>query len=181
MHARTSTPPTACALQGATRGLHPPRRRGLGAMARHVAVDLTPQAVEQVAVRVAQLLQRQQQNQAQRHASESTGMLTVAELAQHLHLNRAWVYEHADELGAIRVGSGPKARIRFDLHTAKGALQQHHVDREPVPAGARPHKPRRRPQADLYSPDAPLLESRPRQIRGVRSCFAPRRGGMRLI
>jgi hypothetical protein len=136
--------------------------------------------VEQVAGRVAQLLRRQQQ-QEQSHASEPAGMLTVSELAQHLHLNRAWVYEHADELGAIRVGNGPKARIRFDLHTAKGALQQHHVGREPEPAGARPHKPRRRPQTDLYSPDAPLLESRPRQIRGVRSCFAPRRGSMRLV
>ncbi len=94
-------------------------------MARHVAVDLTPQAVEQVANRVAALLQRQQHNQQQAHTREPTGMLTVAELAKHLRLNRAWVYEHADELGAIRVGSGPKARIRFDLHTALKALERH--------------------------------------------------------
>ncbi len=93
-------------------------------MARRVAVDLTPKAVEQVAVRVTQLLQRQHQ-QEQRRASEPTGMLTVAEIAKHLHLNRAWVYEHADELGAIRVGNGPKARIRFDLPTALKALERH--------------------------------------------------------
>jgi hypothetical protein len=173
MHALNSTPPTA------TRGLHPPRRRGLGAMARHVAVDLTPQAVEQVAGRVAQLLQRQQQ-QEQRHASGPTGMLTVSELAQHLHLNRAWVYEHADELGAIRVGNGPKARIRFDLHTAKTALQRQQPDSGPAPAPPKARPPRR-PQPTPYNPDAPLLESRPRQIRGVRSCFAPRRGSMRLV
>lgn len=149
-------------------------------MARHVAVDLTPQAVEQVANRVAALLQRQQRDQQQARTSEPAGMLTVAELAQHLHLNRAWVYEHADELGAIRVGSGPKARIRFDLHTAKAALRRHQPDGGPVPAPPKPRTPRR-PQPSPYSPDAPLLESRPRQIRGVRSCFAPRRGSMRLI
>jgi predicted ABC-type ATPase len=91
-------------------------------MARHVAVDLTPQAVEQVATRVAQLLHRQQEDRERTRSSQPTGMLTVSQLAQHLHLNRAWVYEHADELGAIRLGDGPKARLRFDLHIAKTAL-----------------------------------------------------------
>ena len=149
-------------------------------MARHVAVDLTPQAVEQVANRVAALLQRQQHNQQQAQTREPTGMLTVSELAQHLHLHRAWVYEHADELGAIRVGNGPKARIRFDLHTAKGALQRQQAGRGPAPAPPKPRTPRR-PQPSPYNSDAPLLESRPRQIRGVRSCFAQRRCRMRLI
>jgi hypothetical protein len=73
---------------------------------------------------VAQLLHRQQQRQDQDEARQELGMLTVAQLAQHLKLNRAWVYEHADELGATRIGHGPKARIRFDLHTAKDALKQ---------------------------------------------------------
>lgn len=101
------------------------RRRGLAATAHRVAVDLTPQAVEQVATRVAQILNRRQQDQERQRMSEPTGMLTVSQLAQHLHLNRAWVYEHADQLGAIRLGDGPKARLRFDLHTAKTALGRH--------------------------------------------------------
>jgi hypothetical protein len=134
-------------------------------IARQVAVDLTPQAVEQVAARVAQLLQRQQQRQEQDEAPQGLGMLTVSQLANHLHLNRAWVYEHADELGAIRIGSGPKARIRFDFHTAKAALNQQQVSRTPEPAITRKSQ-RRRPTP--YSADAPLLESRDPYALGCR-------------
>jgi hypothetical protein len=146
MHALSANPTST-----ARETHYPPRIRGLGAMARQVAVDLTPQAVEQVASRVAQLLHRQQQHQEQR---EMIGMLTVSQLAQHLSLNRAWVYEHAEELGAIRVGHGPKARIRFDLHTAKTALQRAHVH---VAPGTEPVKvaPAGPPAA---GPDGPILD-----------------------
>lgn len=138
-------------------------------MARHVAVDLTPQAVEQVATRVAQLLHRQQEDRERQRVSEPTGMLTVSELAQHLHLNRAWVYEHADELGAIRLGDGPKARLRFDLHTAKTALGRHQAG--PAPAGAKTRRPTRPSATD----EAQLLKVRHRDIRRTRSCLPARR------
>lgn len=137
-------------------------------MARRVAVDLTPQAVEQVVTRVAQLLHRQQEDRERQRVSEPTGMLTVSELAQHLHLNRAWVYEHADELGAIRVGNGPKARLRFDLHTAKTALGQQQAG--PAPAGAKTRRPTRPSATD----EAQLLEVRRRDIRRTRSCLPAR-------
>lgn len=140
-------------------------------MARHVAVDLTPQAVEQVATRVAQLLHRQQEDRERQRVSEPTGMLTVSQLAQHLHLNRAWVYEHADELGAIRLGDGPKARLRFDLHTAKTALGRHQVGQAPAPAGVKTRKPTRLPATD----ETQLLEVRRRDIRRTRSCVPARR------
>jgi len=119
MHAPSAIPTSPAARRC------PPRRRGLGAIARQVAVDLTPQAVEQIASRVVQLLHRQQQNQEQAKPSEPIGMVTVAQLATYLKLNTAWVYEHADQLGAIRIGDGPKARIRFDLQVAKAALHKH--------------------------------------------------------
>ena len=175
MHAVSAIPTTT------TRPLGSPRRRGLGAIARQVAVDLTPQAVEQIATRVAQLLHRQQQTQQQAQTGEPVGMVTVAQFAAYYKLNPAWVYEHADELGATRIGSGPKARIRIDFQIAKAALAQHRASRTPAPADAKPRRPRRRPETDLYSPDAPLLESRPRQILGVRSCVAPRAARMRWI
>jgi hypothetical protein len=107
------------------RDLCPPRRRGLGVIARHVTVELTPQSVEQVASRVVQLLHRHEQNQQQAHTGEPVGMVTVAEFAAHYKLNPGWVYEHADELGATRIGNGPKARIRIDFQTAKAALGKH--------------------------------------------------------
>jgi hypothetical protein len=142
----------------------PPRQRsGLAARARQVAVDLTPQAVEQVAARVAQLLHLQQQNQEQDQPRDPVGMLTVSQLANHLHLNRAWVYEHADELGAIRIGSGPKARIRFDFHTATDALKQQRASRTPTLAPVKPLKSRRR----RTPASVPLLPVHDRQMRGV--------------
>jgi hypothetical protein len=184
MHAVSAIPTRA------TRAPCPPRRRGLGALARQAAVDLTPQAVEQVAGRVVQLLHRQQQQQLHRQQAqtgEPVGMVTVAEFATYYKLNPAWVYEHADELGATRIGSGPKARIRLDFQTAKAALREIHAGRELAPADAKslrsPRQPRspRAPEKDLYSPDAPPLQSRPRRILGARASLARRPVGMRCI
>ena len=45
-------------------------------------------------------------------------LLTAGELAQRLGVSRAYVYDHADDLGAIRLGDGPKARLRFPPDTA---------------------------------------------------------------
>ncbi len=102
--------------------------------------------------------------------------MTAKELAQHLKLNPAWVYEHAQELGAIRTGTGPKARIRFDLHTATQALKQH--QRQPVQAPGRSHRKPTRPAP--YPPDAPLLETRDPYRRSVRGCLGRTRTRARL-
>ena len=42
-------------------------------------------------------------------------LVDVKTVAAYLAVDRSWVYEHADELGARRLGSGPKARLRFSL------------------------------------------------------------------
>jgi hypothetical protein len=175
MHALSAIPASTA------RGLCPPRRRGLRAIARQVAVDLTPQAVEQVASRIVQLLHRQQQNQQHAEAREPVGMVTVAQLAAYYKLNPAWVYEHANELGAIRIGNGPKARIRIDFQTAKAAIAQLKASTAPAPTDTNPRRPRQRPETDLYSPDAPLLKSRPRQSLRLRSCAPQRSVKMRWI
>ena len=39
--------------------------------------------------------------------------LDAQEVAQRLKMSRDWVYEHAEELGASRIGSGPRPRLRF--------------------------------------------------------------------
>ncbi len=41
-------------------------------------------------------------------------LLTVAEVADRLRVNPKWVYAHQHELGPIRLGDGPRARLRFD-------------------------------------------------------------------
>ena len=41
-------------------------------------------------------------------------LLTAAEVASRYRVARSWVYAHAPELGAIRLGDGPRPRLRFD-------------------------------------------------------------------
>jgi hypothetical protein len=48
--------------------------------------------------------------------------MTPAEVAEWLNVTSAWVYEHATELGAKRLGTGPKARLRFDLADVENYL-----------------------------------------------------------
>jgi hypothetical protein len=48
-------------------------------------------------------------------AHTSEGLVDAAAVAAYLGVERSYVYEHADELGARRLGSGPRARLRFSL------------------------------------------------------------------
>ncbi|MGA8745808.1 MAG: hypothetical protein WB507_08085 [Solirubrobacterales bacterium] len=83
---------------------------------RHVAVDLTPEAVERIATRLDQLLQRQGRAQPE--------LLSAGELARRLRVERPWVYRHRELLGGMRIGSGPKAPWRFDYETAVMAMRR---------------------------------------------------------
>lgn len=134
-----------------------PQRRG---RLRHAAAELTPHAIEQIAQRVAQLL----------HERGETGprpvrLLDATQLAMHLGVTRTWVYEHAQQLGAIRLGTGAKARLRFDLDTATTAIKRLHehpttnADNVETPLRGRP---RRRQQATI--PLLPIHEPRTRGI-----------------
>ena len=51
------------------------------------------------------------------------GLVGPRELAEDLGVSLDYVYAHATELGAMRLGSGPKARIRFDLDGARRLLE----------------------------------------------------------
>jgi len=81
-------------------------------------VDLTPQAVEQVAARVLQLL-------GDRDLRQQPEFISAGELARELRVERPWVYRHRELLGGLRLGNGPKARWRFDRQGAIEALRRH--------------------------------------------------------
>jgi hypothetical protein len=51
------------------------------------------------------------------------GLMTASEVAVAFHVTRGWVYAHADELGAIRLGDGPRPRLRFDPAVVTQRLQ----------------------------------------------------------
>ena len=109
------------------------------------------QFVERLALRLAQLL-------AERQLSDPPGeLLDAAALARRLGTNRSWVYEHQRELGAVRLGSGPRARLRFDPRK----LEVLNVESDTAPAkGPQRARPRRRRTS---RPAVPLLEIKGRR------------------
>ena len=86
---------------------------------------LAPTVIEAIAQRVAELLR------AELHLAPR--LLTPSEVAERFAVSRTWVYEHATELGAIRLGDGPKARLRFDPDRVRRVLSG-----EPEQVNARP-------------------------------------------
>jgi hypothetical protein len=81
------------------------------------APSLTPRELllaDAVAGRVAELLREDRPPSA-------AHLVSAAEVAAELNVGRQWVYEHAQELGAVRLGDGPRGRLRFDLETVRAA------------------------------------------------------------
>jgi hypothetical protein len=151
-----------------------PVRRRLHAI-RCIGAELTPQAIEQIAQRVAELL-RSTPHPNPPADDGSRPLVDAKELAKLLGLTRDWVYEHAGELGAIPLGDGPRPRLRFDPAVAAEALKRHRrrprgQPLEPVPAIEGP--PRPQPRRRRNESDVPLLPVRTRTwrgaVRGVRS------------
>ncbi len=55
--------------------------------------------------------------------SSTRQLVDAKALADELGISRQWVYAHRDKLGAIRIGNGPKARLRFNADSARQALK----------------------------------------------------------
>jgi len=69
--------------------------------------------VEAVARRVAELLSD--------HAPDEQAMVDAAFVARELSVERDWVYDHATQLGGVRLG-GPRGRLRFDMNVVRERL-----------------------------------------------------------
>jgi hypothetical protein len=65
--------------------------------------------------------------------------LTAGQLATRLGVTAQWVYDHQNELGAVKLGSGRKPRLRFPADTTPGTDRG--VRHRPRPEGNR--EPRR--------------------------------------
>ena len=75
-------------------------------------VKLTPSEIDAIVSRVAELLQSRR---AARPVRPQSRMVTAAEVARWCGVERSWVYAHAEELGARKIGTGERPRLRFDL------------------------------------------------------------------
>lgn len=70
---------------------------------------LAPESIEALALRLADLL-----GQPPAPRGGDRQRISAAEVARQWGVARRWVYDHAEELGASRLGSGPRPRLRFD-------------------------------------------------------------------
>lgn len=73
--------------------------------------------IEAIAARVVELLDEPPRRR------NSVRLATAKEVAESLGVGRSWVYAHQERLRAIRLGSGPKSRLRFDLDRAAEAFR----------------------------------------------------------
>jgi hypothetical protein len=95
-------------------------------------------------------------------AELATALVDAQTLAAYLNVERDWVYEHASELGARRLGTGPKARLRFSIEEVDERLSCS-VSRGSQWAGKPVAEPiRRRRRRRGLGTDVPLLPVRGR-------------------
>ena len=80
-------------------------------------IMLDAPTVEAIARRVVELLER-------RDLPGGPVLVDAAELARRLGIERSWVYTHAIELGAVKLGGGRKPRLRFDPEIAARVLRR---------------------------------------------------------
>jgi hypothetical protein len=104
-------------------------------------LKLAPEAVDAIARRVVELLVQRAPARAE--------LVDAAELARRLGVDRSWVYTHAIQLGAIKLGSGRRPRLRFDPQVAIKRIRatQEYTDQGPPLRPPRPrpgdgHRPR---------------------------------------
>jgi hypothetical protein len=62
-------------------------------------------------------------DELERRGALRAGWVTAEVVATHLDVERDYVYEHAVEFGARRLGEGPRARLRFRLDLVDAALE----------------------------------------------------------
>lgn len=87
-------------------------------------IVLDTDAVEQLAQRIAELVAEQLRTPAPAPAAptRSGELLTAAQLAERLEVDRSWVYDNATRLGALKLGTGRRPRLRFDPAIVAAAL-----------------------------------------------------------
>jgi hypothetical protein len=79
-------------------------------------IKLDAQTIEAIARRVVELLERRGLQQRE--------LVDASELARRFGIERSWVYSHAIELSAVKLGNGAKPRLRFDPQIAARVLRK---------------------------------------------------------
>ena len=104
----------------------------VGAESVHEPLELGRATVEAIASRVTELLE----------LPAAGGMIDASAVARRYDVSRSWIYTNADELGAIRLGSGPKARLRFDPERVAEVVTSRSAGERSQKPDSRASKPR---------------------------------------
>jgi hypothetical protein len=96
-------------------------------------MQLEPEDIEAIAERVVERLTQETSPRA------SIGLATAAEVAELYGVSVSWVYANKRRLGAVLLGDGPKARLRFDRERVARAIGV----AESAPRASRRGRPRR--------------------------------------
>jgi hypothetical protein len=132
---------------------------------------LAPESIEALALRLAELLGPEP---APRGGNRER--ISAAEVARLWGVARRWVYDHAEELGASRLGSGPRPRLRFDPDEVAARLGE--PARPLAPRGDRRRAAPMRDDCgtDSLSPRRRAIVGRQLRKRPGRRANAPRPG-----
>jgi hypothetical protein len=111
-------------------------------MARSLPFELDQAALQEiadrlsnaVATRVIEILNEQGFGPQPARQAE---WLDALEVARRLGVSREWVYEHAEELGAARLGSGRRPRLRFPERSLGRPPAESAPVSQPAPGPAR--------------------------------------------
>lgn len=94
------------------------------------------------------------------HGGTAGGLVDAQAVADALGVSRSTVYDHAADLGGLRLGDGPRARLRFDLHDARRRWTATAPPADDDVTSA-PRRRAVRPPGDVTRTGAPLLPYRP--------------------
>ncbi len=93
--------------------------------------------------------------------SQPEPLVDAAEIARLHGKTRSWVYEHAGELGAVRLGSGPRPRLAFSRARRRTAREGRQAYGRPTP--------------EDFSASAPPRAGRAHRVgRAAAACAIPR-------
>jgi hypothetical protein len=100
------------------------------------------QLVDAIARRVVELLERgrARADGAGPVAESGNACLTASQVATRYGVSRSWVYAHQRELRAMRLGDGPRARLRFDPGIVAEAIAAFDRCQKPPASGGGPRR-----------------------------------------
>jgi hypothetical protein len=100
-------------------------------------------SIDAIAYRVVELLRDEGNTKRVAH------LIDAAEVARRFSVSKDYVYDHSADLGAVRLGVGPKAHLRFDPDVVAERLAPRPDPRAIASAPTTPRRQRRGVAVDL--------------------------------